>query len=308
MKFSDVQQQVYKMSQNHHDQMISIKNIQFASLENMIINGQVHPINPRAQSMITTKLKIPNNYLKRCSPSIQARNLNFWIDHQKEDREYFVRFDGEEIRGIFTDRYKVMDNVELLNQLEASGISSDTEVQSQLDSNFLTISIPNEDRTFDIAKGDLITPGINICNSEVGVSSLRINAYSIRLECANGMISKVQTHSSMFRHVSRKAIEELPLVLNQIEDQSQLLQEQFRISINSKVDHLEETFNVFFKRYQLNKTEIEAVDWGFQQDPGDTMFAVINAFTKGSQYDSLSPESNFKLMEVGGNILNQVQN
>ncbi len=243
--FGEVQQQVQEMSINHHDRTIPSDNIQFASLETMIIDGQVHPINPRAQSMISTKLRIPNNYLRRCSPSIQARNLNFWMDNQKEDREFFVRFDGEEIRSIFTPRYTPMDNVEVLEQLEAAtGISQNTRVQYNLDSNFLSISIPNMEQTFEIAKGDKGISGVNICNSEVGVSSLRISAFLYRLLCTNGMVGEIG-HTNSFKHISRRAIEEFPQVLDQVGEQAKLLQNQFKLSLESKVDHPHESLNAF---------------------------------------------------------------
>ena len=305
--FGDVQQQVQEMSIHHHDRNISSDDIQFVSLDNIIINGEVFPVNPRAQSMIANRLRIPHNYLKRCSPSIQARNLNHHIDKQKEDREFFVRFDGEEVRAIFTQRYKPMDNVEVLNQLEMFGIGPNTKVQSQVDSNFLSISIPNEEQTFNIARGDLVTPGISICNSEVGVSSLRISAFLLRLLCTNGMVAQVG-HTNAFKHISRKAIQEFPQVINQVGEQAQILQKQFKLSIESKVDHPHESLSAFNAKFQLAKAEVEAVDWGYEEEPGETMFHIVNAYTKGAQHETLHPESSYRLQHVGGQILNMVNN
>lgn len=306
MLFSEVQQQVYEMSKNHHDRMINSNDIQFASLENMIIDGHIHPVSPRSQSMITTKLKIPHNYLQRCSPSIQARQLNYWMDNQ-QDRDFLVRFDGEMVRSLFSNRYKITDNQELLNQLEAFGIRPNADVELNLDSDFLSLSIPNQEETFDIGSADYVVPGYNIINSEVGVSSLRISGYNYRLACSNGMVSKVNTGTSMFRHVSRKAIEELPLILNQIGNQSQLLKDQFALSLESKVDYPADTFRVFNKRYLLDKTEIEAVDLGFQFEPGETMFHIVNAYTRGANQEDLHPESSHKLQRVGGDILSLIE-
>ena len=300
--FGEVKQEVLAMAQHHHDRTIPSDDIQFASLEQMIVNGEIFPINPRAQWMIANRLSIPHNYLKRCNPALQARNLNHHIDNQKEDRNFFVRFDGDEVRAIFTPRYKPMDNVEVLNQLEAFGINKDTKVQSQFDSNFLSVSIPNQESTFDIVKGDQVTPGISICNSEVGVSSLRISAFFLRLVCSNGMVAKVG-HTSAFKHISRKAMEYFPQVLNQVGDQAQLLQKQFQISLESKVDHPEETFQSFNRKYQLGKMEIDATAWGFEHEKGETMFHIVNAYTKGAQHESLNPESSYRLQRVGGEIL-----
>ncbi|MBF0380586.1 MAG: DUF932 domain-containing protein [Magnetococcales bacterium] len=302
----EVQQQVQNMSINHHDRTISCDDIQFASLETMIIDGKTHPINPRAQSMITNRLRIPTNYLRRCSSGLQARNLNHHINKQKEDSEFLIRFDGNEIRAIFTPRYTPMDNLEVLQQLElVSGINQETKVQSQVDSDFLSISIPNDEQTFNITRGDLVTPGISICNSEVGVSSLRISAFMLRLVCTNGMVSQVG-HTNAFRHISRRALDEFPQVLNQVGEQAHILQKRFKISIESKVDHPLESLNAFNSKFQLGKVEIQAVDWGFEKEPGETMFHIVNAYTKGAQFEALNPESSYRLQHVGGQILNMV--
>jgi hypothetical protein len=304
--FGEVQQQVQDMSINHHDRTIPSDDIQFASLETMIIDGQTHPINPRAQSMIASRLRIPTNYLRRCSSGLQARNLNQHINKQKEDREFLIRFDGSEIRAIFTPRYTPMDNIEVLRELEsASGIGQYTKVQSQVDSDFLSISIPNDEQTFNIARGDLVTPGVSICNSEVGVSSLRISAFLLRLVCTNGMVAQVG-HTNAFKHISRRAMDEFPMVLDQVGEQAQILQKQFQMSIESKVDHPLESLNAFNTKFQLGKVETEAVDWGFEKEPGETMFHIVNAYTKGAQFETLNPESSYRLQHVGGQILNMV--
>jgi len=57
----------------------------------------------------------------------------------------------------------------------------------------------------------------------------------------------------------------------------------------------------------LGKVEQEAVDWGYGFEPGGTMFAIVNAYTKGSQYPDLSAESVYRLQKVGGNILAMVK-
>ncbi|MBT3933554.1 MAG: hypothetical protein HOF35_04770, partial [Bacteroidetes bacterium] len=58
---------------------------------------------------------------------------------------------------------------------------------------------------------------------------------------------------------------------------------------------------------QLNKVEQESVAWGWAHDVGETMFHVIQAYTKGAQHKDLSAESSFKLQKTGGNILAMVK-
>ncbi len=80
----------------------------------------------------------------------------------------------------------------------------------------------------------------------------------------------------------------------------------FRLSMDSAADNPDSTIDSFNRQFQLNKIEKEAVDWGYYQDVGDTMFHIINAYTKGAQFNNLSAESSFKLQRTGGSILGMV--
>ena len=39
----------------------------------------------------------------------------------------------------------------------------------------------------------------------------------------------------------------------------------------------------------------------FLEPAGDTMFAVVNSYTRAAQFKGLSAESSYKLQRVGGN-------
>ena len=172
------------------------------------------------------------------------------------------------------------------------------------DPEFMNLSIPDGAKSFDI-DGDKFTPGISISNSEVGLASLSISAFVLRLICTNGLISKTQ-ESSSYRHVSTKILEKFPDVLEKVSLELGNKKAQFKLSMDSPVDNPEGTIMSFNRQFQLNKIEQEAVDWGYYQDVGETMFHVINAYTKASQYQGLNAESSYKLQKTGGNILAMV--
>jgi len=56
----------------------------------------------------------------------------------------------------------------------------------------------------------------------------------------------------------------------------------------------------------LSKQEKSAVEWGMKMEPGTTMFDVVNAYTRGAQFQGLSAESVHKLQKTGGMILSMV--
>jgi hypothetical protein len=105
-----------------------------------------------------------------------------------------------------------------------------------------------------------ITLGISVSNSEVGLVSLSIAVFVLRLICTNGMISETQVSAS-YRHISRKILNELQGVLNDVFRELGQKKDQFRLSIESKVVHPETTINSFNNQFQLTKEEKDAVEW-----------------------------------------------
>ena len=67
------------------------------------------------------------------------------------------------------------------------------------------------------------------------------------------------------------------------------------------------TMETFNRQFALSKEEKEAASWGWQREGGDTMFHVVNAYTRGAQFDGLSAVSSHRLQKVGGTILDMVQ-
>ena len=49
------------------------------------------------------------------------------------------------------------------------------------------------------------------------------------------------------------------------------------------------------------------MEWALPQEYGQTMFHVINVYTKAAQYPELPADSGYKLQKVGGSILGMVK-
>jgi hypothetical protein len=168
----------------------------------------------------------------------------------------------------------------------------------------MSLSIPDGKKSFDI-DGDKFTPGISISNSEVGLASLSIAAFVLRLKCLNGLIAKSNVSAS-YRHVSTKILTNFQQVLEKVSLGLGNKRQEFKFSMESIVDNPESTMLAFNRQFQLNQVEQEAVAWGWGFEVGDRLFHIIQAYTKGSQQQDLSAESSFKLSRTGGNILAMV--
>jgi hypothetical protein len=235
---------------------------------------------------------------------LQAEQMNHWIQHEKR-AQLFLRFDGMDVRAVFTPRYIPVDNFQVLERLDAMGYTPDTKVQCSLDGEFMLLSIPDGRRQFKI-NSDKMTPGISISNSEVGLASLSVSAFILRLVCTNGMVSKTEISAS-YRHVSTKILTELPQVFEKVGAGLNRQKDRLKLSLESQVADPLATIERFNRQFGLGEREKEAVAWAWPQEAGETMFNVVNAYTRAAAMEGLPAESSFRLQRVGGEVLGMLR-
>ena len=121
-----------------HDSLIPVSDISFDNLDTIKIAGSTHPLKPIAQRSIAWRLGIPYNYLRKCPPEIQSVQMNYWIEHEKNE-QLFARFDGNSVRAIFTPKYKPVDNMDVILEIYGMGYRPETQVQCHLDEEFMSL-------------------------------------------------------------------------------------------------------------------------------------------------------------------------
>jgi hypothetical protein len=292
------------MNKDCHDALVDVPAISFDSLEMMKIGDERHTLRTVAQRSIAWRLGIPYNYLAKCPQELQAEQMNHWIRHEKRE-QLFVRFDGEEVRAVFTPRYKPVDAWEILLKLDEMGYGPETKVQCSLDNEFMLLSIPDGRRQFKI-NGDKMTGGIALSTSEVGLASLSVSAFILRLVCTNGMVSKTEISAS-YRHVSTKILSMLPLVFEKVADSLGKQRDRLQLSLESPVADPLMTIRNFNRQFALGEMEKSAVEWAWPQEAGETMFNVINTYTRAAAMEELPAESSFRLQRVGGEVLGMLK-
>lgn len=299
-----VHEKVREMARNCWDDHVRVDSIHFENLETVNISGTTHRLKPVAQRSISNRLGIPHQYLSRCPDELQRENIAYWIERERNETLFF-RFDGDEIRAIFTPRYKPVDNMEVMAKLTRLGYGPETLVQCRLDSEFICLSIPDGKGSFSISKEE-ISPGVSITNSEVGLSSLSVSAFFLRLVCTNGLVSKAQVSAS-FRHVSERILTELPEVLDKVSRELEESRHSFMVSAETPVADPLKSISSFNRQFLLAKPEQEAVDWAWPYEQGDTMFHIVNTYTRAAHFEGLTAESAHRLQRVGGNILGMLR-
>ncbi len=303
---------VHQASVNHFDETIPVQEMYFDSLKQMWISGKQVDIAISAQHLLANRLRVPHSYLMRCPEDLQARNLNYWIEQERQHRDtFFCRFNGNTLRAVFTERYQPLDNMEILAQLIQLGFGPHLQVQYSLDHGMFLLKIPEYDKVFGVNSGqgplDQIVPGVAFANSEVGLIAFSIESFFYRLICTNGLISVAKARESRFKHISSRGLENLPATLAMVMNGSNRSQIEFRLSRESHVADPVRSIESFCRRFGLSQNEAEIVKAAFEQEPGNTMFHVINSFTASAKIDGLSTADVYKFEKTGGQILSLVK-
>jgi len=304
-KLENVIEQVETMSAGNFDETVSLNEIEFESLNEMWVKNVSVEVLLQAQKLLANRLGVPFSYLNRCSPELQRINLQYWLEQERKQREtFFLRFNGQkELRACFTDRYTAIDNREILSKMLALGFRPEQEVQYMLDDGMMVVKVPEYARSFEVALKDNVVPGLSFINSEIGFYSFTIECFFLRLVCTNGMVVPVSIGQSRFKHVSRKAFDQLPETIRQVSESSNRQQAQMVISVNTPVHNPIQTIESFNRRFGLTVAEGKLVKASFAQEPGDTMWSVIQAYTGTARSPELAVEAAYRLERVGGQIL-----
>ncbi len=302
MLFKEVKELVDKKAKDKWDEYHSPGAMEFHHFDALTINNTVYRIAPSAKKLIGQRLGVQAPYIDRCPPILQAQNLNYWLNQLDVSKELFCRFEGNTLRAIFTQRYKPMDHNEILQKLN---VPDEVDCIFRFDSDMMQLSIPNSAGKFSVAEGDEIMPGFSIINSEVGIKSLSIGAYYLRIVCTNGMLA-TDVISQKFRHTSTKGLDNFSSMMDQAVQKAVQHADLFKLAIDHKVEDPSALIQTFGRQFQLTKEEVELVQSNYMAPP-DTMWAVINAFTAAANTFHLSVEKSAQLQFIGGKILGMVR-
>ena len=276
-------------------------------------------------------LGIPAKYYDRLqnnSPSLLAQNVNWWL--HTEPKQHMVRtlnMEGDEptARAFLSERYRPLDNIDLINELvplicdRGADVRSCELTESHL---YLHASFPDIER--EIKTGDVVRSGLVIRNSEVGLSSLKVQPWIERLVCSNGMI--VADSGVRKYHVGRNlssgelAYELMSSETKQQTDKAFWMQVQDVVKSTIEEAKFENIVNAYAEKAELEvaapakAVEVTTDHFGLSADEGKTMlqhlceggdysqWGVANSVTRMA-HDVESYDRAVELEEIGGHVM-----
>jgi hypothetical protein len=267
-------------------------------------------INESCHNQIAEKLEIPLKYYHRMeeeTPELLARNVNTWLERSGKD--YFVRGMGDSVRAFLSDRYRVIDHLDVLmcalNELQAHSAENEDCFLSEIEMNIKVKS--QRLRDFMRHKDDLIMGGLFLANSETGHKALRVEPRLFRVKCSNGMIIEElitrQVHlgngdellDEMIYLSLRRSIREL---FGRFGDIVNLLRE----STEAKIRNPQKLIQNVVEQYRLSDAQKANILMAFGAEPEYDKYGIANAVTLAAQKEE-TWEKSVELERIGGNLI-----
>jgi len=156
--------------------------------------ANVFPILDTGHEAISRVTGIPMRYYRRMQesePELLDQNINTWFAADGE-RKMIRVLDGG-MRAILSDRYQRIDNIDIAQSALAvfdklpnkSGLEF---IDCGLSPNYMRIKVLFP-LSLDVAVGDTVKAGIVISNSEIGKGAAKVEGFTYRLVCSNGMLA-----------------------------------------------------------------------------------------------------------------------
>jgi hypothetical protein len=160
-----------------------------------------------AHLQLAEKLGIPKRYYDRMREAgkieLLAENINAWLEGK--ERRLLRILDGK-IRAILSDRYRIIDNYDLVFLALDEFKKKETVEIYRIDLTETMLYLKSIDRTLtaSIKEEDIVYGGLILRNSEVGASALKVEPFILRKACSNGLILQ---HSLKKIHLGRQTLE-----------------------------------------------------------------------------------------------------
>lgn len=290
------------------------------------------PVMESAHEGIAMRLGIPQAYyqnMRKKFPELLDMNVNGWLN--KLGRTQMVRVLDGHVRAFLSDRYRCLDNLELLNMVipHVEQNYSDFElVSSGLTDRHMFLKFVSERIKEEVVVGDIVQNGFVISNSEVGWGAVRVLPLIFRLVCTNGMIAAKSIDGIRRNHVGGRIecgefetrlvdpvimAEKTDMFLASVQDGISSLKNSdvFMRYVNMLRSTLkrsyanydaEELVNYTGKLLGISRKEREVVLGHYNLEGVRSQYGLLNAITRASQ-DVKDYERATELERIGSMVL-----
>ena len=314
MNLQDLIEELESQKPLKWDRKLNAAQIAMALAENnpilRLAGEELFSITKPCHTQIAEKLEIPLKYyhkMEESAPALLCENVNTWL--RQNGKDFFIRGLGNSVRAFLSDRYRVIDNLDVLlcalNELQAHDAEIEDCYISEIEMNIKVKS--QKLRDFVRHKDDLIMGGIFITNSETGHKALRVEPRMFRVKCSNGMIVEElvtrEIHIGNGDEISdeivylslRRSIRELFSRFGEI---VLLLRE----STEAKIRNPQKVIQNVVDQYKLSEAQKANILMAFGAEPEFDKYGIANAVTLAAQKEE-TWEKSVEMERIGGRLI-----
>lgn len=288
-------------------------------------------IRDTAHAQISEHLGIPTAYYKRLRdqhPALLDSNVNTLLAARPDNERRMVRTLDGSARAFLSDRYRRIDNYELSQAIlpELLGTPGLEFGSAEVTESKLYLKVTSVRLQAEVKKGDVVQMGLLISNSEIGMGSVKVEPFSMRLVCLNGMThtdygtrrNHVGRHTTITEETAYQMFADETL---RADDQAFFLKVRDTVRhalsdkvLNSVVGQMREaagiriegdpsrTVEMLAQRYRMNDDERGGILRHLIEGADLSLWGVSNAVTRMAQ-DVPTYDRSSELETLGGNLI-----
>lgn len=216
------------------------------------------------------------------APGLLATNVNHWFKHDHETR--VVRTLDGKARAFVSKSDRILDNFDMLQAVlpplkEFDGGKGVEFHSCEITERRMYLKMLFPKIEGEVKKGDVVRAGLMVSNSEVGAGGFRVEPFTLRLVCTNGMVNEAVLNKY---HVGRQHNLEEELVQEILTDETKAANDEalFRtVRDLVKYSLTDDAFKKNLARYQqaagekitgdpTRVVEVTRKTFGFTKDQG----------------------------------------
>jgi hypothetical protein len=254
-----------------------------------------------AEKQLCAACNIPFEFFQHRLNRHERTSIFNRLTMEQADTERMYRFHHDELYGVTSTRYRKLDNIRVLDILQAaddSGIGLKPVRYNFKPDHTRVVLVP------DKANVGELTPSITITNSENGLASLTLWSGVYRFKCSNGLLVPVgDIAHNRWMHIGNSDISlpDIGVVLNRSMEYVEMLYESRSqyLSVRDKTDIVTKVAGALGQKVAEKFVDVANCEY----HSGRTLFDTVNAITRTAQSLSFKPQQQTEIERYAATLL-----